>query len=177
MHPHSITRYALQYKLNNHNQDIGLCVRPTLIFFFRVLGGCPPRAFTWTTPLIMLDVSSLLFTVFVLLLLFPFYDWRCRGHPHLLCASGDYLKGPSDIVEQLDGVPLCNWPCWPLFIQQIKSACKRGGRGHGMSRVREGYKLILQQQTWGTGIENWTMVTSESRKRIWNFRWNLQFWI
>ena len=45
----------------------------------------------------------------------------------------------------------------PLFIQQMEGACEEGGRGGGgqmRDRVGEGYKLILQQKTRGTGIEN-----------------------
>ena len=60
------------------------------------------------------------------------------------------VKGPSALVDALAVLPLSNWPCWPLFIQQMEGACEEGGRGGGgqmRDRVGEGYNLILQQKS------------------------------
>jgi len=73
----------------------------------------------------------------------------------VLCIANTFtivldVKGPSALVDAQAVLPLSNWLCWPLFIQQMEGACEEGGRGGGgqmRDRVGEGYKLILQQKS------------------------------
>jgi len=83
----------------------------------------------------------------------PFYmehEVRCNTNTFTIVLD---LKGPSALVDELAVLPLCNWPCWPVFnsLQQMEGACEKEGRGGGgdemRGRVGEGYKLILQQKS------------------------------
>jgi len=59
----------------------------------------------------------------------PFYmehEVRCNTNT---CTIVLDLKGPSALVDELAVLPLCNWPCWPVFnsLQQMEGLCEEGG--------------------------------------------------
>ena len=162
----------------------------------------------------MLDVSSLLFTVFVLLIPFLFYNWRYHANPQGPPTPGMWQRARPTYWTALPRVVMpCNllcpdltstWStkstarptharlCWtsraraPLWmswlcylrgtgrqVQFLTHSSKwkvRVKKGEGRrwawmrGRVGEGCILLLLQNTWGTGIESWIKVNSESGK-------------
>jgi len=97
------------------------------------------------------------------------HEVRCNANTFTIVLD---VKGLSALVDALAVLPLINWPCWPLFIQQMEGACEEGGRGGGgqmRDRVGEGNKLILQQKTRGTGIKTELIQKAENESGIYNF--------
>ena len=82
---------------------------PTLIFFLSCVGGLLAAGIHVNPPLNHAGCVIMLFTVFLLLLLFPFYDWQCRGHPHLPCARGDNLHPWAHCLGTWSATICCAW--------------------------------------------------------------------